>query len=282
MQTDKTADELWIDTIKKYYPTFNKIFQSEQDLIDCSLGFRQIYKDNGEAMFEFFSLSEYMLVLNSIKDDFVKLIMVTSVIKKLNSKKEYMTFTQWLSQRKQTEKQENINKLWNDYNIDFGCSGKFRKYFQNLKEQEQVELLTTIQFFQNVNGNNEPVPLFCYDNKDCSDKVNLCVMGYVFPNCPVLNDKKRLNDSIKELSEFLYTLRNRFVHDAVMPHFSESSHENTVIPLLHYIPYEFKYISQPNYSGNVWLRLRASDLENKVRRDFKSLLLNFIKTRKEG
>jgi hypothetical protein len=153
-------------------------------MLDYGLGFQQIYNSFEKAFFELFSLSEFYLVFRTIENDFLKLVMITSIIEKLSSKKDYVTFSQWLSKMKKNEPIDFTNLLWNEYNKIYGCSGKFRRYFQNyLSEKEQIELLTTIQVFDLIDEKSELIPLFCYDKNTCSDKVNLCNRGYVFDNC---------------------------------------------------------------------------------------------------
>lgn len=281
-KSEKSANELWIENVKRYFPTFKEIYDSEKEMLDYGLGFQQIYKSFEKAFFELFSLSEFYLVFRIIENDFLKLVMITSIIEKLSSKKDYVTFSQWLSQMKKNGLEDNTSLLWNEYNKKYGCSGKFRSYFQNyLSEKEQIELLTTIQVFDLVDGKNELVPLFCYDKNACGSKVSQCNMGYVFANCTALNNKKLAKDGIKEFSEFLYSLRNEFVHDAHIFHFSEKLSGETV-PFFTYIPYEFRYLKRPFYSGIVTLRLTVADLERKLSRDFKKLLRNYIKMRCES
>jgi hypothetical protein len=278
-KSEKTTDELWIENVKKYFPTFKEIYDSEKEMLDFGLGFQRIYETFEKAFSELFSLSEFYLVFKTVENDFLKLVMMSSIIEKLSSKKDYITFSQWLSQTKRNDIENNTNLLLNEYNKTYGCSGKFRSYFQNyLSEKEQIELLTTIQVFESVNGKDELVPLFCYDKNACSDKVNLCNRGYVFVNCTALNKKKIAREGIKEFSDFLYSLRNKFVHDAHVFYFSEKASEEP-IPFFTYIPYEFKHIKKPSYSGMVVLKLTVADLEKKLNRDFKKLLTNYIKMR---
>jgi hypothetical protein len=282
-QSSKTPNELWVDVTRKYFPTFKEFYGTEQEMLEYGLGFQQIYGSFEEAFYEFFSLSEFCLSLRTIKDDFVKLVMITSIIEKLNSKQPYITFSQWLSQRKKGSELENehINKIWNEYNKIYGCSGKFRTYFQKyLNQKEQIELLTTLLISDTVNGNLEFVPFLCYDKKTCSQFVTHCKIGHVFANCPAFNNKKLVKDGIREFAEFLYNLRNKFVHDAHIFHLTELCFGEPAW-LFTYIPYEFKYIKRPSYSGMVVLRLTVTDLENKLLRDFKKLLSSFIGIRKQ-
>ena len=91
-QSQKTSEELLIDPIKKYFPLFKEIYDSEQEMLNYAIGFQEVYQAADRAFYELFSLSEFVLVWKRIEDDFLKLIMITSIIEKLNSREIMLPF----------------------------------------------------------------------------------------------------------------------------------------------------------------------------------------------
>lgn len=283
---NKTPKEFCEDFVKRYFRFFNEVYNSEEEILDYCLRFQKIHKTLKRAFEEFFTLSEFYRVLRRMKNDFIKLIMITSIIEKLSSKKDFMDFSGWVSEKKKDEKLrgKTIEKVWEEYNKDFGCSGKFRRFFQNpeyLSKTEQIALLKSICYFIRTDDNSMSlVPLFCYNKEVCGPRNHGCMFDSD-ANCPAFEEEKILKKGIQEFASFLYSLRNRFVHDAHM--FGLSSEDlGTTSFLLSYVPYKFRYIKRPLYKGSVVLRLSGEKLEEILNRNFKKLLNEYIAKRESA
>ena len=280
----KTPEEFCEDFVKRYFRLFNEIYGSEKEMLQYCIKFQQIYKTPRRAFEEFLTLSEFCRAMKLMKIDFIKVIMITSIIEKLSSKEDYIEFLEWVSKKEKegTLTCRDIKKVWNEYNKDFGCSWKFRSFFRDyLTKREQLELLISVSYYVRIDDNRSPslVPLFCYDKKVCKPKKLVCAFGFIDENCPAFKDEKILKDGIKEFADFLYNLRNRFVHDAHMFGLSEEAFGNTAL-LVTYVPYKFRYIKRPLYNGNVVLRLSGKKLEEILDRNFNKLLSKHIAMRK--
>ena len=285
-KTKETPKELCDSLVKEYFRFFIEVYSSEKEMLEYCLKFQQIHKTPKRAFDEFFSLSEFYRAMKLMKIDFIKLIMITSMIEKLSSKKDFMEFSEWVS----TKRKENISwnekieKAWNDYNEEFGCSHKFRNFFQNpkyLNEIEQLELLKSVFYYiKNADNSYSPVSLFCYNEEACRFVKTPCLFR-LDRICPALKDKKIVKDGIKEFANFLYHLRSNFVHDARMFRLSEEAFGTTAF-LWTYVPYNFRHIKRPLYTGRVLLRISVAELEQILNRNFKKLLNEYIDMRKSA
>jgi hypothetical protein len=285
-ETPQEFQELWMTMGKRYFPLFHEIYESEEEIVKIGLGFQQMYKHFGKAFYEFYTISEYYRTMKSMKADFVRLVMVTSLIEKLNSTKDYITFSEWIAKKQGTQKiDSNYNALLDEYNQTYGSSGKFRLFFQKyLSEKEQTELLTSVLVLESTPDGlsiREFVPLFCYRKELCYDNAVHCKIGQIVSNCPAIRDKKILKDGIREFAEFLYQIRNKFVHNAVVYNLPELASKELEWQFT-YIPYKFKYIkSPPFYNDYVLFRIAFFDIEKIFERNFKKLLKNYIEGRRK-
>lgn len=281
---EKTPKESCEYLVRRYFRIFAEVYSSEKEMLQYCLKFQQIHKTLKRAFEEFFTLSEFYRAMKLMKSDFTKVIMITSIIEKLSSKEDFIEFSEWVSKKEKedTLRCRGIQKVWNEYKKDFGCSGKFRSFFRDyLTEREQLELLVSVSYYVRIDDNGSPslVPLFCYDRKVCKPKKHVCAFGFVDENCPAFKDEKILKNGIKEFADFLYNLRNRFVHAAHMFGLSGEAFGTTAL-LATYVPYKFRYIKRPSYNGNVVLRLSGKKLEEILNRNFKELLSDYITMRK--
>lgn len=231
--------------------------------------------------------------------------MSISLIEKLTSRMDYIPFSKWVTIEKRNN--EKVLKVWDDYNKDYGCFHKLKDFFLNkdyLKKEEQLALLKSVCYFiKKKDGKVTLVPLFCFDStvcggRDCYDEskcmLNDCFEGFKctgaehccmfesYDDCPACSEKKTIQTGIKEFANFLYTFRNRFVHDARIFRLSEETSDSTISDLFDYVPYTFKYpkkSKRPQYNGIVSLRLSPNNLMRIIDRNFKKLLDNFIRAR---
>ena len=279
----KTPKEFCEDLVKKDFRFFKDVYDSEKEMLEYCLKFQKIHKPLWRAFEEFFSLSEFYRAMKMMKNDFIKLLMITSLIEKLSSKKDFTEFSEWVSEKEKEGMLEGkrIQKIWEEYNEDFGCSGKFRRFFLNpeyLSKKEQITLLKSICYFlRNDDSSIFLVPLFCYSKKVCGLKDHGCEYES-YTECSAFREEKILKKGIKEFANFLYNLRNKFIHDAHLFGLSSEIMGTTSFSL-YYVPYKFRYIKRPSYKRRVVIRLSGKKLEEILNRNLKKLLNTYIAMR---
>jgi hypothetical protein len=295
----KTSQEVLEEFVKTHFLFFKEIYSSEGEMLEYGLKFKQMFKSFDRAFNEFYSISEFYRALKLIgsnddaksetvadlfkpqknRVDFIKLIMIISLIEKLSSGRDFIEFSEWIKLNKL--KNEKVLRAWNTYNKEHGCSHKFRNFFQNedyLTKREQLALLRSVSYYvRNKDNSLTDVPLFCYDAPKCGKRRFGC-KSVADEECTALKEEKVLKDGIKEFANFLYVMRNRFVHDANMISLSEEFRGEASF-LYDYVPYKLRYLKRPSYNGFVGLKLSAQSLENILNRNFKKLLNNYIKIR---
>jgi hypothetical protein len=299
---NESPEEKWKNVVREQFPSFKEIYSSEDEMLNYGLKFQQIYKEYMKAFDEFFGISEFFRVIQLLiktknegekdsltynyekREDALSLIMMISLIEKLCSKKDFVPFHEWIKEK--GLKCEKIRKIWEEYNKDFGCSHKFRNFFAEqkyLEIEEQLKLLRSVYYFvKNENNKETSVPMFCYDKAICGKSTHCRAFDkYAFDNkfCPASSDEKLRKTALKEFANFLYELRNRFVHNAHMFRLSEESARLGKSSVYDYISYEFHYIKKPPYAGAVRLKLSPVDIKRILEKNFKKLLDNYIKAR---
>jgi hypothetical protein len=300
MRKEKTTEERWNDFVKQDFPFFKEIYSSEDEMLSYGLKFQQIYGSYQKAFYEFYSISHFYrsirLLLKSEdlvekkgfherfleyqykkNEDILSLIMMISLIEKLSSQKDYLSFSEWIEQK--NLENGKVLEAWNKYNEEFGCSHKFRNFFtsqQYLSKKEKLHLLRSIQYFvESENGSKQTVPLFCYDKARCGKRQHGCQFDSY--DCSAFNDEKIIKIALKEFANFLYELRNRFVHNAHMFMLSEEYAEYSgQSALADYIDYRFRYIKRPNFKNQVIITLSALHLKGILDANFKKLLDSYI------
>lgn len=291
---EKTQKERTKETIQKSFRLFKGIYDSDQEMYEYFLKFQRIYETPENAFYEIFTLSEYYRAMKIVKTDVLKIIMITSLIERLNSEKDFITFPEWLRKNdKETNivTKKTIRQIYSEYEKEYGCSGKFRSFFQNfLTKKEKIKLIQSVRFFPRLkSGLNSPnlFPLFCFEESRCRPPpVQSCpLVSYDKQDCLICNDAKELKKVLDEFAEFLYTLRSKFVHDARM--FALASpksvtHDNGVtisMGLWTYVDYSYRKLKKPKYKGGLFLDLNALHLEKVLEHNFKKLLDNFVALR---
>jgi hypothetical protein len=249
---------------------------------------------NEKAFYEIFTLSEYYRAMKIVETDVLKIIMMTSLIERLNSERDFLTFPEWLT----TKEQENdagtnkkIKQIFNKYAKEHGCSGKFRRFFQNfITKKEKVELIKSVRFFPKLkSGLNSPnlFPLFCFEESRCNPPpLQSCpLVNYDQQDCLICSDAQELKKVLDEFAEFLYTLRSKFVHDARMFALASPNtvtHDNGAtlsMSLWTYIDYNFRKLKREKYEGLIMLDLTTRHLEGILKCNFKKMLDNFVRLR---
>jgi hypothetical protein len=156
-----------------------------------------------------------------------------------------------------------VNKAYQSYNEEFGCSRKFRNFFASdifLTKKEKLMLLRSVTIGAK--------PLFCY-SEQCGEIKQICALR-TDNNCLLFTDEKALKKALSEYANFLYILRNRFIHNACM--FSLADTYDGALVLTE-IPYKFRFSKQPpDFTGFLFLNLSVIELRNILNRNFKKLL----------
>lgn len=198
-----------------------------------------------------------------------------------------------------------VLEAWRKYNDDeeFGCSSKFRDFFKNrafLSKNDQISLLKSVKYYSTYKNKRITAPLFCYEEK-CGEGMRDCVFHYdqhsvlnisqlnVLPDefvrysiedCPLYQDENLLNKNLNEFANFIYQMRNKFVHSATLFHLSEEFHGSTSF-MVDYFEYEFRFFkNKPEFKGTIVLKLSPDNLEKILNRNFKTLLENYVEVRK--
>lgn len=96
----KTPKEFCEDFVKRYFRVFNEVYSSQREMLEYCLKFQKIHKTLKRAFEEFFTLLEFYRAMRRMEIDFIKLIMITSIIEKLSSAKDFMEFSEWVSEKK--------------------------------------------------------------------------------------------------------------------------------------------------------------------------------------
>ncbi len=297
----KQPKEILREFVKKSNAFFQGIYDDENEMLGYGLKFIDAYGSFERAFDDFVSISEYYRLLkqltpktsttlNVVEDflkpkpnfDYIKLVMIISLIEKLSSGKDYIDFPAWIKVNHPMDK--NILKVWADYNNEYGCSHKFRDFFLNetyVTKTEQIELLKSVTYFVlKDDGTRCNVALFCYDKGRCKAERLGCT-HISAEDCEACKDDGVRKKGIKEFATFLYSMRNGFVHDANLIHLSEESMGTTAF-LSDFVPYKFHYIRRDDYKGYVLMNLSAASLEKIINRNFKKLLDRYLLMRKEN
>lgn len=269
----------WLPCMEEYalnivnvFPLFKKIYDSEDEILSFFLKFQRNYTNPKQAYHEFLTLNQYFLGLLDIDADSVKLVMFVSLIEKLTSDRRYLSFSEWIVKNELQGSKAKVLKLWNKYNEEFGCNRKFRNFFTSPKYFRKSEKLMLLGSIYYDNGKHH-VPMFCYNEKLCGASG-----GYHFDgcldNCPISNNERLLRKSMNEFGNFLYELRNTFVHNASFFNFCHS-YKNVSVIHRAYVSYRFRFVSNPTFTGEVDIFLDSEFLNKTIRRVFKGLLWDY-------
>ena len=286
--------------VKENFQYFKEVYDSEQEMLEYWKKFSDVPKPNKSAINEFYDISSFYKAMKLTKDDFIKLIMITSLVERLNSDKDHKKFPEWLDDQGKVEKacnKKEIKRLWGAYNEEFGCSSKFRNFFKGkyLTKEEKVTLLKSVSFYTTLDDGGKSshlMPMFCYDKNYCYFRepfisCPLSPLNYNKDDCPICKDVKKLEIGLDEFAEFLYSMRNNFAHDAHMPTLAPPLepvvHEGGAtmsMSMFAYTHYKFKRRKKPDYLGWICIDLNVNYIEKILNRNFKKLLENYVEVRK--
>ena len=312
---EKIQDEKIKNSIRHMFKYFGEVFASEEEMYTFYLKFLKKCEKPEDAYYELLTLSEYYIAMKQAKSPFLKLIMQISLIEKLNSKMSYLTFVDWLVKIEKDEtfnKQKTIQRFHSNYekkgshnnrfkqflktirkvhtiySDDYGLGTKFRTFFQEyLTKQEKIELLKSIRCYNKSDNGSKSnlVPMFCFEENVCrlAPYYSCPMVNYNRKDCPICINEKSLKKSLNEFADFLYSLRSKFVHNAIMFDLASSqsaTHPNGVTMTMSLVMYvnkhRFRDRKRQKYTGNILLDLTAKNLETILNSYFKRLLNEYL------
>jgi len=275
--------------IKINYLMFQDIYSSEDEFHNYYLKFLNMYKKPERAFYELTNLSRYFLTMKTTEQNNLKTIMFISLIERLNSDKDFITFPEWVSKKELNKSSiKEIKKFYNDYEKEYGCSSKFRAFFQEyLTKEEKIQFIKAIKYYPKLSDGSDSHNLFpfCFKENNCRPCFQSCpLVNYEKEDCLIGKDEDKLKKTLNELAEFLYYYRSKFVHEARIFGLSETKlinlkGDSMSFSPLDYVDYKFRKLKKAKYEGLIIVNLNAKMLENVLERNFKKLLDNFIKVR---
>ena len=232
-ETENSSD----DFVDVFYPII-------KDFIDYD-DFKEIYEEFSkyediDRKAIPFSVCEMILACRRLgfKDSLVsslQLILLTSIIELLKSRKEYVSFDSWYNLNKKMIENWKCVRSWLKYKSEYGARKNVRNFFLGLSKKEKISILTKLT----KKYDEEVFAPFCYQSRDdCYYRHKLYTweegrmvektFRYSFEcnaiespeECLALKNKKILDMGIKDFANHLYDLRDYFVHESRLPYFS--------------------------------------------------------------
>lgn len=222
--------------VKAFYAQVDDIFDYETFL---SIWKKFSNYDDPEKRLLLFSVCELIQASKKIghMDSLlsgIQIILISSIIEVLSSRKDWIKYDDWYNQNKIVEKNWNCVESWHKYNSVYGAGKNFRNFFSNLPIEDRMFLLTKLK----KRYDKDLYAPFCYQSRDkCYYKLHHSIRNgdnineihkYAYEckgingpqQCPALNDNKILNKGIKNFADHLYKIRSNFIHQSRLPDFS--------------------------------------------------------------
>ncbi len=196
--------------IKINYLMFQEIYFSQEEFYNYYLKFLNIYEKPERALYELTNLSRYFLTMKSTEQNNLKTIMFISLIERLNSDKDFITFPEWIGKNELNKASiKEIKKIYNDYEKEYGCSSKFRAFFQEyLTKEEKIQFIQSIKYYPKLNNGSDSHNLFpfCFKENSCrlSNLQSCPLVSYEKEDCLICKDEDKLRKTLNELADFLY------------------------------------------------------------------------------
>jgi hypothetical protein len=222
--------------IMKNFAFFKDLYQTKKEM----LSYCEKFQGTRETLTisDFLAIHEYYKTMKQMNNSTVKLVMIISLIEKLCSERKYVDFAQWLKEREHSSESEYCKsehkccrKMWNEYNQEYGSSGKFQKFFENqqyVTRDDQIALVRSVEtYIKKSDGSLSLMNLLCHEatcpeeEKEVDSNLGRvrAILGCDYQKCPLLEDDKKLKMGIGDFTGLLYEIRNRFVHNAVLTQF---------------------------------------------------------------
>jgi len=263
---------------------FRSLFDSEEETIEYCQRFQNI-----DELWTPFHIAQFSSLLDTIKETYAevndhlrvlldanRVIMMASVIELLNSREKHLPFNKWVAQQgKNQEVPIRVIKLWDDYIKIHGSAEKFRTFFvKYLTKDEKFELMKSVQFWKREQKTF--LPLFCFKGKECNVSHGYCEFDINKEKCPSYASEKKMQRGIRECANFLYSLRNRFVHEARLINFPEPLPGGVGGSSWLYDYVEYRFLSGRYFQGTIKMDLFSERLVKLGRKYLKQLMQDYL------
>ena len=271
-------------------PVIQTIFSSKEEPIEYCRRFQEIGK-----FWTLYNVAQFSYFLEKMKDSYTKvdeysrilididrLIMMASIVELLNSKEDFVRFDEWIEQEGKDEelRSKGVN-IWHEYNRIHGSAEKFRTFFKEfLTKEEKTKLMKSVQFY--LKEENEFFPLFCFKGAECNVNHSYCTFDSNKERCPAYISTKRINRGIKECTDFLYTMRSKFVHEAKLFLLPKPLPKGVGGSSWLFDYFEYKFTTRKRfYKGTIRLGLFSKLFTELVQKYLKALMDKYIEARSE-
>jgi len=281
--------------ITKNFAFFKDVYQTKEEM----LGYCEKFRGTHETLTvsDFLAIHEYYKTMRQMNNSTVKLVMIISLIEKLCSERKYVDFAEWLQETEHSSENEHCKskhkhckKMWNEYNQEYGSSGKFQKFFENYKyvsRDEQIALVGSVEtYIKKSNGSLSLVKLLCHEatcpeeKKEVDSNLGLVLahLGCDYQKCPLLEDDGKLKRGIGDFAGLLYEIRNRFVHNALLTQFpsGKMSRFNVESPVVSMKELRFRKTKRRARTLRATIAFGAEQLETILNYNFKQLLDAYV------
>lgn len=231
-----SEDETSIHRAEEYWPIVKDLFHEYDIWKNICIEFSK-YEDL-EKQFIPFDICELIEASKKIGHDDPKLsgiqiIILTSIIEALSIRVNYETFPTWYKENIDLVESNKCLSYYDEYLKIHGSGKYFKNFFFNLEQEDKFDILLKIK----KKHNNEIFAPFCYQSIDeCFDpnvvwKRNdnniirrhilyyprTCKAEYSRKECPAMNNDKVLKEGIEKFCHHLQVMRNKFVHQSILP-----------------------------------------------------------------
>jgi len=190
------------------------------------------------STFYFYLKQANRLIQDKILRDALKFIAIFSLIEKLCSEQKFVELKEWMQsneiiqeyepKRSELPLKELFKSLIEGYHRYHGSTQKILQFFRILEKEEKIAV---IRYIRKVFSKRYGIPLIpiCHRSGCKFDELcQSCNFDSDRGKCPIWGSEEKLNDCLERIAKDIYEIRNKFVHDAIIPLFPEKE-----IPLFH-------------------------------------------------
>jgi len=283
-------DDVDYERLVEGLPLVQTIFSSKEETIEYCRRFHRIGK-----FWTLYSVAQFSYLLEKMKDSYIevdeyskilvdidRLIMMASIVELLNSKEDFVRFDEWIEQEgKNGELRSKGVKIWHEYNRIHGSAEKFRTFFKEyLTKDEKIKLMKSVQFY--LGREKEFFPLFCHKGAECNVNHSYCTFDSNKERCPAYVSTKWMDSGVRECTNFLYTMRSKFVHEAKLFLLPKPLPEGSFGSSWLFDFFEYKFITREYfYRGTLKFGLFSILFTELVQKYLKALMEKYIEARRE-
>ena len=229
-------DEGLIRRVQEYWPIVEDIFLDYDIWEQICIQFSKY--EAVEKQFIPFDICELIEASKKIgcedpKLSGIQLIILISIIEALSLRVKYITFPKWYKDNYEEQQNKKCLSSFQDYNEIHGTGRYFRTFFNKIEKEDKLNAIIKIL----KKYDDETFAPFCYQSKDeCFDpyvywKINdnnilrrhilsyprECRAEYSRSECPAMKDEKILKEGMEKFSHHLQEMRNKFIHESILP-----------------------------------------------------------------